>query len=160
DWLDINPRNADKFVDICLDAPLWTTDHNNHIDHNNHTDHDNHTDHYNYTDEKAADTGAKTAERQPLPFIDMSNWDDEPVPELEWAVLDRIPLHKVTLFSGEGSAGKSTTQLHLSFAHALGRDWLGTMPELGPALFIDAEDDEKILHRRSAAILNHYQCTF
>ena len=29
-----------------------------------------------------------------------------------------------------------------------GRDWLGTMPEPGPSLFIDAEDDEGVIHRR------------
>ena len=90
----------------------------------------------------------------------MSSWDSEPVPEQDWAVLDRIPLRQVTLFSGEGAAGKSTEQLHLSAAHALARDWLGTMPEPGPALFVDAEDDDKVLHRRLAAILNHYGVTF
>jgi RecA-family ATPase len=110
-------------------------------------------------DDNAAKANTKD-KAAPLPFINMSNWDDEPLPELEWAVLDRIPLRQVTLFSGEGSAGKSTTQLHLSFAHALKRDWLGTMPEPGPAIFVDAEDDEKILHRRSAAILDHYGATF
>jgi RecA-family ATPase len=42
----------------------------------------------------------------------------------------------------------------------LGRDWLGTTPSQGPAFFIDAEDDDKELHRRLAAILDHYQATF
>ena len=34
-----------------------------------------------------------TTEEEPpkLPFIKMSNWDNEPVPEQEWAVPDRIP---------------------------------------------------------------------
>jgi RecA-family ATPase len=96
----------------------------------------------------------------PLPWIDMSTWDDEPVPESEWAVLERIPLRQVTLFSGEGAAGKSTEQLHLSAAHVLARDWLGTTPEPGPAVFIDAEDDRKVLHRRLAAIVKHYGVTF
>jgi len=90
----------------------------------------------------------------------MSNWDNEPVPEQEWTVLNRIPRGHCVLFSGEGAAGKSTEQLHLSAAHVLGRDWLGTMPEAGPAIYIDAEDDEKVLHRRLAAITNHYQVTF
>jgi RecA-family ATPase len=96
----------------------------------------------------------------PLPFINISNWDNEPVPEQEWAVFARVPTRHVTLFSGEGAAGKSTEQLHLCTAHALARDWLGTMPEAGPAIFIDAEDDKSVLHRRAAAILGHYQTTF
>jgi RecA-family ATPase len=64
------------------------------------------------------------------------------------------------LFSGEGAAGKSTVQLHLSAAHVLGRDWLGTMPTPGPAIFIDAEDDEDVMHWRLAAIAKHYDVTF
>src|SRR5215471_449487 len=97
---------------------------------------------------------------QPLTWIDMSNWDNEPIPEQEWAVFQRVPLRQVTLFTGEGAAGKSTVQLHLCAAHVLGRDWLGTMPEPGPALFIDGEDDDKVLHRRMAGIVSHYQTTF
>jgi RecA-family ATPase len=98
--------------------------------------------------------------KQPLPFVDMSNWDSEPVPDQDWAVLNRIPLRQAALFSGEGAAGKSTIALHLCAAHALGRDWLGTLPELGPALFVDAEDDASVIHRRLAAIANHYQVMF
>jgi RecA-family ATPase len=98
--------------------------------------------------------------RPPLQWLDMSNWDNEPVPEQEWAVLNRIPLRQTTLFSGEGAAGKSTIALQLCAAHALGRDWLGTMPEPGPAIIIDAEDDERIIHRRLAVIASHYQATF
>ena len=52
----------------------------------------------------------KPAEIPPLEWIDISTWDDEPVPEQEWAVANRIPLLQTALFSGEGSAGKSTLQ--------------------------------------------------
>ncbi len=103
---------------------------------------------------------AETAQRGPLPFINMTNWDSVPVPEREWAVPDRYPLRQAALFSGEGAVGKSIVQLHLSVAHVLGRDWLGTMPTPGPALYVDAEDDEKELHRRLAAILDHYHVSF
>ncbi len=103
---------------------------------------------------------AEAAQQGPLPFINMTNWDSEPVPEREWAVPDRYPLRQAALFSGEGAVGKSIVQLHLSVAHVLGRDWLGTMPTPGPALYVDAEDDEKELHRRLAAILDHYHVSF
>jgi RecA-family ATPase len=118
-----------------------------------------HADLEEYTDRAtaAADTAAP---RTPLRWINMSNWDNEPVPEQEWAVLNRIPLRQTALFSGEGAAGKSTIGLHLCAAHALGRDWLGALPEPGPALFIDAEDDECLIHRRLAAVANHHQATF
>jgi RecA-family ATPase len=96
----------------------------------------------------------------PLPFINMANWDNEPVPEQEWTVFNRIPRRQCVLFSGQGGAGKSTVNLHEACAHVLGRDWLGTMPERGPALFVDAEDEEGVLHRRLAAITRHYGVTF
>jgi RecA-family ATPase len=92
----------------------------------------------------------------PLPWIDMSNWDNEPIPEQDWAVLNRIPLRQCVLFSGEGAAGKSTVELHRSAAHAMARDWLGTMPEPGPAFYIDAEEEKDVLHRRLGAIIRHY----
>jgi hypothetical protein len=114
------------------------------------------------SEEKSNEPSAATEpeELPPLPFINMANWDNEPVPEQEWAVLDRIPLGQTTLFTGEGGYGKSTVQLHLCAAHALGRGWLNALPELGLAIFFEAEDGEKTVHRRLAAIATHYETTF
>jgi len=94
-----------------------------------------------------------------LIFINMSQWDLEPTPDQEWAVFNRIPRRECVLFSGIGGSGKSITQLSLSVASVLARDWLGVVPEQGPAIFIDAEDDEKVLHRRIKAIAAHYDVT-
>ena len=95
-----------------------------------------------------------------LPYINMANWDTEPIPEPQWSVDGRIPRRQTALFSGEGGAGKSIIQLHLSVAAVLGRDWLGATPEQGPALFIDCEDDQDVLHYRLAAIAQHYDAGF
>ena len=142
DWLDADTGNAGKLADVCFDAPLWMPSTPPPVS------------------TAVATPATAAAPLPPLPWINMSNWDNEPVPEPEWAVLDRIPLRQVALFSGEGAAGKSTLQLQLSAAHALARDWLSTMPESGPSIFIDAEDDNKVLHRRLAAVVNHYGTTF
>jgi RecA-family ATPase len=104
-------------------------------------------------------TEAKPAQVFPLPFINISNWDNEPLPEREWAVPKRIPLRQTALLSGEGK-GKSYVTLHLCVAHVLGRDWLNSMPTMGPAIFIDAEDDETELHIRLSSILKHYDATY
>jgi RecA-family ATPase len=109
---------------------------------------------------EARDAGHDTEKPPPLPFINMSNWDNESVPEQEWAVPDRIPLGQTTLFTGEGGYGKSTVQLHLCAAHALGLGWLNTLPEPGPAVFFEAEDGERTIHRRLAAIATHYRVRF
>jgi RecA-family ATPase len=111
-------------------------------------------------DGNTTQSGPKAAQGGPkLAFIDMSRWDFEPTPEQEWIAYNRIPRRECVLFSGEGGAGKSIEQLHLSVAATLKLDWLGITPEQGPAIFIDAEDDEKVLHRRTKAIAAHYDVT-
>src|SRR5262245_16576327 len=93
-------------------------------------------------------------------IINIGAWDDQPMPEQEWAVPDRYPLRQTGLFSGEGGEGKSSVVLHLCAAHTLGRDWLDTTPQSGPAIFIDAEDDVGVLHRRCGALVEHYGVRF
>src|SRR5262249_5454582 len=92
----------------------------------------------------------------PLPFIDMSAWDEVPAPPRHWLVHDRIPRRQPTILSGHGEAGKSTLLLQLLCATVLGRDWLGLLPEPGPAIYLDAEEEEDELHRRLDPILEHY----
>src|SRR5262249_13005058 len=53
-----------------------------------------------------------------------------------WHVLDRIPICQPELLSGEGSIGKSLLILHLLASTALGRDWLGFLPEPGPSWYL------------------------
>ena len=96
----------------------------------------------------------------PLPLINFGHWDAEPTPNHEWAVPDRVPLRQTALFTGEGGTGKSTVTLHQCCAHVLGRDWLGSLPEIGPAIYLDAEDDEKAIHIRLACIARHYDVTY
>jgi RecA-family ATPase len=116
----------------------------------------------NGADSKAKTSNKKTngGDLEPLPFIDMSKWDDEPAPPRQWAVQDRIPLRQPTLFSGEGAIGKTLLALQLSVAHVLGRDWLGMLPVPGPAIYFGAEDGTDELHRRLADIATHYGTTF
>ena len=98
--------------------------------------------------------------RPPLTWIDIATWDATPVPERGWLVRDRIPLRQPTLLSGEGAVGKSLLVLHLLAATALGRDWLGFMPEPGEAWYFGAEDDKDELHIRLSGIQKHYNVTF
>jgi hypothetical protein len=42
----------------------------------------------------------------------------------------------------------------------LGRDWLNTLPEMGPVLAVACEDDADELHRRLSLILGHCGATF
>jgi len=97
---------------------------------------------------------------EPFKSLDISRWDDVEVPQRDWAVRDRIIRRAVTLLSGEGGVGKSILTLQLAVAHVLGRDWFGSLPEPGPAIYLDAEDDEPELHFRLEAIRAHLGVTF
>src|SRR5262249_50238112 len=66
---------------------------------------------------------------KPLPIIDMSKWDILPAEPRHWLVYDRIPRRQPTMLSGHGEAGKSTLLLQLLCSTALGRDWIGLLPE-------------------------------
>lgn len=103
---------------------------------------------------------AAVAAAQPIKFIDMGGWDDEQPPKREWAVPDRIPGRQVTLFSGEGGTGKSILLLQLLCSTVLNRDWIGSLPEPGPCIYLGAEDEDDELHRRLAAIVAHYDEPF
>jgi RecA-family ATPase len=98
--------------------------------------------------------------QEPLKWLDMSTWDHAPIPERKWAIQDRVPLKQAGLFSGEGGTGKSIIELMKNVAHVTAKDWLGTMPEPGPAIYLGAEDDEEEIHIRLAAIAKHYGVTF
>jgi RecA-family ATPase len=109
------------------------------------------------------DAAAAEAETPPpaLQFADMSSWCvAHGVPERQWGVRNLFPRRNVALLSGEGAAGKSLLALQLGVAHALGRDWIGTLPEPGPFLYLGAEDDLDELHRRLADVLRHYGTDF
>ena len=93
---------------------------------------------------------------EPLPFTSVASWHGTPIPERRWTVLNRVPAANVTLMSGDGGVGKTILALHLCAAVALGRDWLGSMPECGPAMAFCCEDDDGELHRRVALVADHY----
>jgi DNA polymerase len=90
---------------------------------------------------------------QPAPI---RQWAGKPVPHPEYTVPDRFPAEQVCLLSGEGGEGKSTLAQHLCAAHALARDWLGCQPRPGPAIYLECEDAERVLHWRLAALADHY----
>ncbi|MHC2625553.1 RecA-family ATPase [Bradyrhizobium huanghuaihaiense] len=97
---------------------------------------------------------------EPLAMLDVAAWDGTEVPQRNWAVRDRIIRRAVTLLSGEGGVGKSILTLQLACAHVLARDWFGSLPESGSAIYLDAEDDEPELHFRLDAIRAHLGVTF
>lgn len=103
---------------------------------------------------------ALNGKTEPYDYTDMSAWEIGGSPEPLWTVPGVIPAGHMTLFSGPGATGKSTIMLQLACAHALGKDWINWMPEPGPVIYCDAEDDNTIIYRRLDLILQHYGATF
>jgi RecA-family ATPase len=79
----------------------------------------------------------------------------EPVKQ-RWLASGRIPAGDLTLYSGNGGAGKTETavQLLVSVAAGLG-DWLGCVVESGPVLFLSCEEPEPNVRDRVERICKH-----
>jgi RecA-family ATPase len=86
-----------------------------------------------------------------LPYVDLA-LDLKP---RQWLVLDRIPGRNVTLLGGEGAIGKSLLLMQLSGATVLGKDWIGTLPEPGPVLYLSCEEDDDEIRRRMESVAQH-----
>ena len=68
-----------------------------------------------------------------LSWLNIAAWQGKEIPKRQWAIRDRVPLKQAGLFSGEGGTGKSILELMKNVAYVSGKDWLGSMPEPGPA---------------------------
>jgi RecA-family ATPase len=88
--------------------------------------------------------------------INPADWEGKPVPARKWIVPDVIPDETVAILSGDGSGGKSLLVLQLGAARALGKEWIGLLPEPGRTLILSAEDDEDEMQRRLDDICKFY----
>ena len=145
DWLEdtaaVPRHDGDLLVKLCLQVEPWAPDG---------SAAENATD--------AADDNEPHPENSDIEVIDVAAWHGKPVPERDWVVRDRIIRRNVASLSGEGGVGKSILVMQLAVAHVIGGDWLASLPEKGPAIYFNAEDDEQELHRRLAAIVRHAGC--
>jgi RecA-family ATPase len=135
DWLDADPSHGGKLAEVCFDMPVWTP-------------------------ETATTKAEAPTEPPPLDFIDITAWEGQPIPERQWAVLDRVPDGEVTLLSGEGAVGKSLILKQLAVATVTAKDWLGAIPEPGPVIYLTAEEKIDELHYRLHHIVEHYGVRF
>jgi RecA-family ATPase len=108
-------------------------------------------------DEEKRQREGKSEAEIPLPYVDLAL---DPIPPRQWLVPERIPMRNVTLLSGEGSIGKSILLMQLSGAVALvDKDWIGTLPEPGPVLYVSCEEDDDEIRRRMEDVARHFGST-
>lgn len=73
-----------------------------------------------------------------------------------WLAAARIPCGDLTLYSGNGGAGKTETAVQLLVAVTAGLgDWLGCVVEAGPALLLSCEEPEANVRDRIERICRH-----
>jgi len=89
---------------------------------------------------------------QVLATIDPASWHGQETPTQEWALVDYIPWHQATYFTGPGSVGKSLLSQVLCTCTALGLPFLGVQTQQATSLYLSCEDDADVLHRRQKAI--------
>src|SRR5262245_12677583 len=101
------------------------------------------------------DFSKRAAADEPLPYVDLT-LDLTP---RQWLVPDRIPMRNVSLVSGEGAIGKSLLLMQLTGAVVLGKEWIGTLPEQGPVLYFNCEEDDDEVRRRMEDVARHLGAT-
>ena len=96
-------------------------------------------------------------EDDPLEIIDPIELQGKLVPERRWLVQNYVPLHQVTMLSGDGATGKTLLALQLMVAAALSKSWLGMHVTPCKSFGVFCEDDKDEVHRRLADICRHYE---
>jgi RecA-family ATPase len=92
---------------------------------------------------------------EPLPYVDLA-LDLTP---RAWLVPERFPMRNVAMVGGEGSIGKSLLLMQLAGAVVLGKEWIGTLPDIGPVLYLSCEEDDDEVRRRMEDVARHLGST-
>jgi len=90
--------------------------------------------------------------RRQIDIVSAADLSERDVPTRCWHVDGMIPAGTVTSLYGDGGTGKSLVALQLAIATVTATAWLGHQVEIGPVIFLTAEDDIDELHRRLSDI--------
>jgi len=114
----------------------------------------------NGPDDYGVEAIVKQANCPVVKIVIASSFAGVEVPKRSWHVDGLIPNRAVTILGGDGDTGKSLLGLQLGVATVAGKDWIGTFPVCGPAIYLSAEDDLDEIHRRLADIANGQDIDF
>jgi hypothetical protein len=104
-----------------------------------------------------ADGAGENGDTPVMTGFNPADWAIDPEPEERlWIVQDYILGETTTMLSGDGGTGKSYLAHQLTIARALGREWIGLLPEPGKTLYLSCEDDLNEMKRRQHGILRFY----
>jgi 5S rRNA maturation endonuclease (ribonuclease M5) len=158
DWLDGDPRRAEKLVDVCFEAPLWAPDTAGAATASNGGHDDGHADDSTDTDKPITDSDKATPPRTP--------WT---APVLIWRNPEMIP-RRVFLYGhyyargfvsatiADGGIGKSLLKIAEFLACATGLPLIDITPtERVRVLYWNGDDPYVEVERRIHAACQHYK---
>lgn len=167
DWLDADSRNADKFVHVCFDAPLWAPETAEAAgddvggDHGRDTaqDHDASDDAADTSNTTSKDTNKATAPRTPPWTVPVLAWrDPETVPRREFLYGHYYARGFVSATIADGGIGKSLLKITELLACATGLPLLDITPtERVRVLYWNGDDPYVEVERRIHAACQHYE---
>jgi hypothetical protein len=147
DWLDVDPRRADKLVDICFDAAEWVPDAAT-------TETTNEPCHSREGEQDECGDGAETT-------AELGEWDagddTEPPPPRGWLLGNIFARSFVSSLFAEGGTGKTALRVAQLLSLATGKSLTGEhVFQRCRVLIVSLEDDAEELRRRIlAAMLYH-----
>jgi putative DNA primase/helicase len=132
DWLDADPRRANKLADVCFDAPLWMS----------HAAASSTSGDRVRSPEFLRDTtNTKVAVATTPPALQFARMDEVEAKHVEWVWNGRLARGKLTLLAGEPGIGKSQTSLDIAARISVGGHWPdGGHAPLGSVIILSAED--------------------
>jgi hypothetical protein len=136
DWLDADPRRAEKLPDVCYDAPLWTPDAGVAVG-------------------AVGADDAETSTEAPIQLPVIVPWhfhqETEPAPTA-WLIKNILPETGAALISGQWGAYKTTIALDLSVAVMTGDAFAGRfqIKREGGVAYIAAEGAPGLASRLTA----------
>jgi AAA domain len=146
DWLDADLRRADKFCDVCFDAPLWKPEGADNV--------------------SASDAEAKSEQQNPEPgeprsASNLGEWDAgddvELPPPREWLLGNIFCRRFLSSLLGDGAVGKTATYYAQLISSAIGRSLTGEYVfQRCRVLTVSLEDDKHELQRRILAACIHH----
>ena len=120
DWLDADHRNAERLVDVCLAAPLWTPE---------------------------TTEATKSSEPEALPLIKSSAQFVAGLVPPEYVLVGVLVRRFVYSLTGQTGAGKTCVTLQLAASTALGAMFAGRLTKKCRVLYVAAENPEDVRMR-------------
>jgi hypothetical protein len=148
DWLDADPRRAEKLPEVCLDTPLWEPD-----QHDGDGGEEGRPDHVVDQDEPAREPEPKVETKNtPKIELNLTFFDQitDAVPK-PWLIKNVIARGETSSWIAQPGKGKSALLIDIAIHLAAGKDWRGHRTKGRSGVVIFALERADLVRRRLIA---------